>query len=299
MNTEHVTQIRRFNRLVTQRAGALEDHFLGRDRPLGHSRVLYEIGARGADLRELRDRLGLDSGYLSRVVKALAAQGLITVAPEPHDERLRRVRITPEGRVELAEMDRRSDEAAEEILAALTPGQGQRLVDAMTEVYRLLYAAGAEIGAVDPASAPAEWCVSQYFEELDRRFDDGFDPECSLIAENVDFRRPRGTFVVASVDGEPVACGAIRTESERIGSIKRMWVAPSMRGLGFGRRMLEALEAEARAMGLSTLQLETNAALEEAVGLYRTAGYREVERFSDDPYASCWFRKVLSEEGGS
>ena len=72
MEADQIAEVRRFQRLVTKRAGALEDHFLGRDRPLGESRVLYEIGTRGADLRELRERLELDSGYLSRLVQSLA-----------------------------------------------------------------------------------------------------------------------------------------------------------------------------------------------------------------------------------
>src|SRR5919205_3382703 len=142
MMPEHIVQVRRFNRLVTQRAGALDDHFLGRDRPLGASRVLYEIGAGGADLRDLRSRLGLDSGYLSRLVQSLAAAGLVTLRAGPDDERVRRAELTPAGLAEVEEMNRRSDEAAEAILAPLTGSQRERLVAAMAEVQRLLQAAG-------------------------------------------------------------------------------------------------------------------------------------------------------------
>jgi ribosomal protein S18 acetylase RimI-like enzyme len=73
-----------------------------------------------------------------------------------------------------------------------------------------------------------------------------------------------------------------------------MWVADDVRGLGIGRRMLDALEAEARALGLATLRLETNRALAEAINLYRKAGYQEVASFNDDPYAHHWFEKRLS-----
>src|SRR5918997_5767331 len=111
MQVEEIAEVRRFNRLVTKRAGALEDHFLGRDRPLGESRVLFEIGARGADLRDLRARLGLDSGYLSRLVQSLASAGLVTLRAGPGDERVRRADLTPAGLAEVAEMDRRSDQA--------------------------------------------------------------------------------------------------------------------------------------------------------------------------------------------
>src|SRR5438046_9121112 len=97
MLPDHVEQVRAFNRLVTQRAGALDQNFLGRDRPLGESRVLFEIGADGADLRDLRARLGLDSGYLSRVVQALATKGLVRLRAGPDDERVRRAYLTRKG----------------------------------------------------------------------------------------------------------------------------------------------------------------------------------------------------------
>src|SRR5688500_9509921 len=166
MNAEHVSQIRRFNRLVTQRAGALDDHFLGRDRPLGESRVLYEIGRGGADLRDVRARLGLDSGYLSRLVQSLAGKGLVTVRSAREDERVRRAELTPAGVEELELMERRSDEVAAAILEPLTESQRERLVAAMDEVRRLLKASAAVIERVDPASLAARWCVERYFAEL-------------------------------------------------------------------------------------------------------------------------------------
>ena len=294
MAPEHIAQVRRFNRLVTQRAGALDDHFLGRDRPLGESRVLYEIGSHGADLRELRARLGLDSGYLSRLVQSLAAAGLVKVSAGPQDERVRRARLTAAGRAEVEEMNRRSDQAAEAILTPLTQSQRERLVAAMTVVHRLLQAAGARIERVDPASPAARWCVSQYFAELASRFEEGFDPGQSIPADDDDLRPPRGAFLMASVDGEPVACGALKEISPGVGSLKRMWVAGSMRGLGFGRRVLGALEDQARALGFSTLRLETNRALTEAISLYRNSGYAEVAAFNADPYANHWFEKHIS-----
>ena len=90
MDADQVARVRRFNRLVTQRAGALDDHFLGRDRPLGESRLLYEIGPDGADLRDLRLRPGLDAGYVSRLVEALAKRRLVRLTREAADGRVRR-----------------------------------------------------------------------------------------------------------------------------------------------------------------------------------------------------------------
>jgi DNA-binding MarR family transcriptional regulator/N-acetylglutamate synthase-like GNAT family acetyltransferase len=294
MLLEHIAHVRRFNRLVTQRAGALDDHFLGRDRPLGESRVLFEIGPAGADLRDLRSRLGLDSGYLSRLVQSLASAGLVTLRSGPDDERVRRADLTPAGRTEVEEMDRRSDQAAEAILAPLTEPQRERLVAAMAEVHRLLQAAGARIERVDPASQAARRCVAQYVAELADRFEGGFDPGRSIPADDAELRPPAGAFLVASIDGEPVACGAVKSISPGVGSLKRMWVAGSVRGLGFGRRMLAALESQARELGLTTLRLETNRALVEAIRLYRSSGYAEVAPFNTDPYADHWFEKHLS-----
>jgi DNA-binding MarR family transcriptional regulator len=293
MRPEHVTQVRRFNRLVTQRAGALDDHFLGRDRPLGESRLLYEIGREGANLRDLRSRLGLDSGYVSRLVQSLAARGLVRISPVSEDERIRRAALTRAGLREFDEMNRRSDEAAASQLEGLTESQRDRLVHAMAEVERLLKAAGLLIERVDPASPPARWCVQEYFKELAERFEKGFDPAAGLPVEDAELIPPRGAFLLASVDGEPVACGSIKTIAPGIGYVKRMWVASTVRGLGVGRRMLHALETEARYLGFDKVCLETNRALGEAIRLYRSSGYREVAAFNDEPYADHWFEKDL------
>jgi GNAT superfamily N-acetyltransferase len=142
-------------------------------------------------------------------------------------------------------------------------------------------------------SADAQWCLRQYFGELNRRFDGGFDPSASRAADDREMAAPRGAFLVASVDGDLVACGGVKTIAPGVGYLKRMWVADGVRGLGIGRRMLEALEAESRALGHTVLRLETNRALPEALRLYRSAGFREVAPFNTDPYAHHWLEKAL------
>jgi DNA-binding MarR family transcriptional regulator/predicted GNAT family N-acyltransferase len=299
MLPEQVVQVRRFNRIVTQRAGALDDHFLGRDRPLGASRLLYEIGSQGADLRDLRRRLGLDAGYVSRLAKTLARAGLVRLSPAGGDQRVRTARLTARGRREVREMNARSDQAATALLRALTARQRETLVAAMTQVHRLLRVAGLLIERVHPASTAARSCVTRYFAELDRRFEAGFDPAASLPLDDRDLVPPHGAFLVASVDGEPVACGAVKAidPGMRVAYLKRMWVADTTRGLGIGRRMLQALETQARQLGLTRLRLETNKALSEAIALYRSAGFREVSPFNDDPYADYWFEKRIGRKG--
>ncbi|MER6925522.1 helix-turn-helix domain-containing protein, partial [Streptomyces spiralis] len=88
MHSAQIDQVRRFNRTVTQRVGVLHDHYLGRDRPIGEARLLWEIGGQGEDVRRLRERLGLDSGYVSRLLRSLEADGLVTVEPHPRDRRV-------------------------------------------------------------------------------------------------------------------------------------------------------------------------------------------------------------------
>jgi DNA-binding MarR family transcriptional regulator/GNAT superfamily N-acetyltransferase len=290
---EQIAAVRRFSRVVTKRAGALEESFHGRDRPLGESRVLWEVGSGGADLRDLRDRLGLDSGYLSRLIHALEAKGLVAVEPATEDERVRHARLTEDGRAEVAETDRRADRVAWDILEPLSHGQRERLVVAMNEVHRLLRLSGVHIERVHPASPAARMCVARYFEELDDRFPHGFDPAASLPADDEELVPPRGAFLVARTEGEAVGGGALKRLDDGVVSTKRMWVDGSMRGLGLGRKLLDALEAEARALDYSLVRLETNGALTEAIGLYRAAGYREVAAFNDDPYAEHWFEKRL------
>jgi DNA-binding MarR family transcriptional regulator/N-acetylglutamate synthase-like GNAT family acetyltransferase len=298
MDAAAIAQVRRFSRLVTQRVGALDDHFLGRNRPLGESRLLYEIGPAGTDLRTLRERLGLDSGYVSRLIEGLRREGLVTLGRGARDGRVRTARWTAAGRREVRLMDRRADRVAEGLLQSLPEERRGRLVEAMTEVHHLLRLAGLRIERVSPASPAARGCVGNYFAELDRRFECGFDPAASLPADDRELVPPQGAFLVGSIDGEPVACGAVKLISSGVGSLKRMWVAESVRGLGIGRRMLEALEQEARGLGVIQLRLETNRALEEAIRLYRSAGYAEVAAFNADPYANHWFEKSLGHAPG-
>jgi GNAT superfamily N-acetyltransferase len=140
-----------------------------------------------------------------------------------------------------------------------------------------------------PTSPDAQYCLSQYFEELQRRFDRGFDAADAMGGLN-EFLPPRGAFIVIRLSGEPVACGGIKP-IESAAYIKRMWVSPNARGHGLGRRLLAALEQRARALGYATVCLETNKSLTEAQQLYRSSGYREVPPFNDEPYAHHWFEK--------
>jgi DNA-binding MarR family transcriptional regulator/GNAT superfamily N-acetyltransferase len=294
MEQAKVAQVRRFNRAVTQRAGALEDAFLARGRPLGQARVLWEIGPEGCDIRALRARLELDSGYLSRVLRSLEGDGLAVVEPSGADGRVRTARLTGAGQAERAELDRLSDDAAAALLTPLTGRQQDRLIMAMAEVERLMEASAVQLAVRDPRDPAARQALQAYVSELAGRFERGFDPARSISATEDEMSPPAGLFVLATLRGEPVGCGALKFHRDAPAEIKRMWVASGVRGLGLGRRLLAELEARAAAHGVRMVRLETNQALDEAISLYRTAGYREVPAFNDEPYAHHWFEKTLS-----
>jgi DNA-binding MarR family transcriptional regulator/ribosomal protein S18 acetylase RimI-like enzyme len=288
-----VSAVRAFHRTVTHRVGALTDDYLARDRPLGTARVLWEIGLDGADVRDLRTRLALDSGHLSRHLRALEGDGLITLMPGERDRRVRFARATARGRAELAVLDGLSDELARSILAPLTTSQRIRLVEAMSEVQRLLTATLVDVSPVDPTHPGAVACLEAYLAELDQRFDDGFDAARSIPAAAEEMRPPAGLFLVATLHAEPVACGALKFHDDAAAEIKRMWVSPGVRGLGLGRRLLHELEERASQQGSPSVRLETNRSLEAAIAMYRASGYREVPAFNDEPYADHWFEKEL------
>jgi DNA-binding MarR family transcriptional regulator/GNAT superfamily N-acetyltransferase len=294
MDQAAISQVRRFNRIVTERVGALNDHFHARALSLGEARVLWEVGVEGRDVRSLRNQLELDSGYLSRLLRSLEAARLIKVGAKPTDKRIRIARLTRKGRAELAILDERSDEVASSLLAPLNAQQQTRLVAAMGEVERLVTAGMVEIALVDPASPHARYCINEYFLELDRRFDAGFDPAKSIPADEDSLRLPKGLVLVATLRGEPIGCGALKFHGKQPAELKRMWVASSARGLGIGRRLLTELEKQAAKHGARTVRLETNKTLVEAISLYRSTGYREVSRFNDERYADHWFAKTLA-----
>jgi DNA-binding MarR family transcriptional regulator/GNAT superfamily N-acetyltransferase len=287
-----IAQVRSFNRTVTQEVGALASGFLGRGRSLGASRVLFEIGSQGIEVRQLRERLELDSGYTSRLLRTLERERLIRTAPSSDDARGRFVTLTAAGRRELTVLNRRSDAAAAALLQRLGETQRAALTDAMATVERLLSAGAVRLQVVNPRGRAAQSCLGRYFAELARRFEAGYDPSRGHSTDPQELTPPRGYFLLATLRGDPVGCGALKCRATH-GEIKRMWVAEEARGLGIGRRILKRLEELARKRRLALLRLETNKALTEAQSLYRRSGYREVAPFNDEPYAHHWFEKSL------
>ncbi|MFF4888386.1 bifunctional helix-turn-helix transcriptional regulator/GNAT family N-acetyltransferase [Micromonospora chersina] len=297
MDPELIATVRRFNRTVTQRVGALDDQYMSRDRPLAQARLLWEIGPDGAEVAALRARLGLDSGYLSRLLRTLEGDGLVRVGPaDPAggDGRVRVATLTAAGRSEWAELDERSDELARSILDPLSDRRRERLVTAMAEVERLLVGSMVVVEPCPPADPRARASVRAYAREIAQRFDDGFDPALSKPVRDEELVPPAGVFLLATLGGEPVGCGAVKLHAGAPAEIKRVWVSDGVRGLGVGRRLLDRLERYAAERGWNAVRLDTNRNLTEAIALYRAAGYQEIAPYNDEPYAHHWFEKRLT-----
>jgi DNA-binding MarR family transcriptional regulator/GNAT superfamily N-acetyltransferase len=294
MDSQQIRQVRSFNRVVSQRIGALEDSYLSRGRPLGEARIVFEVGrSAGIDLGTLRARLGLDSGYLSRLLRSLEAQGLVHLRKGLDDGRTRLVGLTEAGQAEYAAYELLSDRLAASILEPLNAPRRARLMTAMAEVEQILRVSAVELSLEAPETSDARWCLAQYFTELAERFEHGFDPTQGNSFTAPEMAPPAGYLMVARRDGAPVGCGALKRLTQDIGEIKRVWVAPHVRGEGIASRLMDELEALAREAGFRAVRLDTNKTLTEACALYRNRGYREIQRYNENPYAHHWFEKRL------
>jgi DNA-binding MarR family transcriptional regulator/ribosomal protein S18 acetylase RimI-like enzyme len=287
VDADPIERIREFNRFYTQRLGLLTDRYLGLDRPLGSSRLLWEIGDR-TGVRELRDRLGLDSGYLSRLLRALEQQALVRVVPHPADGRARIAELTDAGRRERAALDDRSRAGIVALLGRLSPGQQTELVAAQEQVRRLLRLATITIAPVAPDDPQAWQCLHRYAAELAERFPEGYDEATLTRPADLD-----GNLLLAREDGTPVGCGAWVRLDPGIAEIRHLWVGTTARRLGLGLRLLTDLEADAAADGIGTVRLSTHRSLGEAIALYRRSGYREIGSYSSSPYNQLSFEKPI------
>lgn len=290
--TDAVTTLRRFNRSWSQRVGVLDESFLGSGRPLGPSRLLFELRSGGSSVRDLRERMDLDSGYLSRLLRQLESEGLIAVTPDPSDARRRIVTLTTQGVAAQQDLDDRSDAIAHRLVDALSERQRVRLAECLDQADRLVRAATVSLDLVDPASEPARTAVAAYFRELDETFEGGFDAAAGNGDEHT-LGGETGRFLVAISGGVVVGCGGLQTLAPGIGEIKRMWVHREWRGLGLAGRLLRRLEQESVALGHQVVRLDTNSSLPAAIAMYRAAGYIEIPRYNDNPYPDHWFEKSL------
>ena len=149
---DQLAVVRRFNRIYTPRIGALDDSFLGSGLPLPAARLLFEVGPDGATVRDLRRKLGLDSGYLSRLLRSLEAERLVTLSDDPTDRRRRVCRLTASGQKRWSRLDARSNDIVTDLLDPLTTGQRARLADALATASLLIASSTVTFDTVDPTS---------------------------------------------------------------------------------------------------------------------------------------------------
>jgi DNA-binding MarR family transcriptional regulator/ribosomal protein S18 acetylase RimI-like enzyme len=290
---DQVELVRDFNRYYTRRLGILTDRYLGQGRTLSEARLLFEIGA-GANVGDLRARLGLDSGYLSRLLRALERQGLVRVRAHPSDGRARVAELTEAGARERADLDARSRAGISALLDPLTAEQRSRLVAAQGEVRRLLRLAAVTVEAVDDGSDVARQCLRAYADELAVRFPEGYDDAVLVRAGELGgLGSDAGALLVAREEGQPVGCGVWQRLGPDVAEIRHLWVGAGARGLGLGRRLLGALEADAAAHGITVVRLGTHRVLTEAIALYRSSGYQEIAPYDASPYNQLAFEKPL------
>jgi DNA-binding MarR family transcriptional regulator/N-acetylglutamate synthase-like GNAT family acetyltransferase len=291
MPRDPIAQFRRFARAVTIEVGALDTSFLGRGRPLGAARVLNAIGTGRSDVAEIRDYLSLDSGLMSRLLRSLEDESLIRTMPHPSDARRRVASLTRTGQREFQAYEDLSNARAAALLDRAP--RADELLRAMDMIASALGRDRIEIETVDPRQEAARYCLGEYYAELQRRFENGFDVSRSRDPDAADMVRPRGAFLVAISDGLPIGCVGLKGTGGDMAEIKRLWIDGTARGLGIAKRLMQAAETAARELSVKTLRLDTNSALHEAMKLYRESGWVEIDRFNDDPYPDHFFEKHL------
>ncbi|UZD90018.1 bifunctional helix-turn-helix transcriptional regulator/GNAT family N-acetyltransferase [Cognatishimia activa] len=291
MKDQDIQRIRRFNRAVTAKLGVLDSSFMGRGRPLGVARVIHAIGHFGSDIGVIRTQLGLDKAVLSRMLRGLESDGLITFRVDTKDARKRHADLTDKGQAEYNAYDTLSNDHAADLLA--NHPQTEQVLKAMDLIATAFTRDHVAITPMDPRACQSISCLENYYTELETRFERGFDVSLSRDPEAINMMTPLGAFYVAMSDGVPLGCCGLKGVGTEVAEIKRLWVSPAARGMGLAQRLLTECEVAARELGIKVLRLDTNSALPEAEKLYRKTGWTQIDRFNDDPYPDLFFEKAL------
>ena len=291
MQPDQIARTRRFYRAVTTESGVLDSAYLGLGRPLGPSRVLNAIGHGMTELDQIRAYLRLDSGLLSRYLRGLEDEGLILTAASDTDSRRRIATLTDAGAAEFAAYERLCDEQAASVISRFP--RPKALLEAMDLVAIAFGLDRIRFEVVPPADPRAQASLQAFYAELSERFARGFDVNLSCSPEHQDMIPPRGAFLLMTLDGIALGCAGLKGTDNGYAEIKRMWIAPSARGMGLTHRLMAAIEDQARALGIDTLRLDTNSVLHEACAYYRKHGWTEIARFNPDPYPDLFFEKQL------
>ena len=281
---QRIAAVRRFNRFYTQRIGVLRNPFLESPFSLTEARVLFELGHRDKpSASDIARALGLDPGYLSRILRGFAKSGLVTKQPSEHDGRQSLLSLTAGGRKAVAMLDSRSDADVAAMLRALgEPGQ-QRLVEAMQNVESLLSdKAEPKVPYLlrQPVPGDMGWVVARHGVLYGREH--GWNERIEgLTAEIVaafvaNYDAKRECCWIAEREGENVGCVFLVKKSERVAQLRLLLVEPQARGLGIGARLVAECERFAHQAGYGKIMLWTHSILGAARHIYEQAGYRLV-----------------------
>lgn len=284
-----VEAVRRFNRYWTRKIGVLREGLLHTPYTLTEARVLLEISHRGSlTATDLSRELGLDPGYLSRVLGRLEERGLVGRAPSKADRRRRVLSLTREGREAFFLLDSRSREEVAEMLGGLSDGEQGRLLEAMRTVEGVLDGDGSRtfkysepfyLRAHEPGDVG--WVVYRHGVLYAREYgwDERFEALVArIVADFVDGYDPnRERCWIAEMDGKNVGCVFVVEESEEVAKLRLLLVEPEARGLGLGTRLVEECIGFARSRGYDKLVLWTNSVLGAARHVYEEKGFELVD----------------------
>lgn len=295
----HVAALRRFNRFYTQRIGVLREGWGSSSFSLTQARILYELSKRDQPTAtELAGDLGLDPGYLSRILRDFEAAGLIRRQTSPTDGRRSHLSITERGRKRFAPIEAHSDLEVRRLIDPLPPGARSKLVDAAQTIQQVLAPDTQRKPTVSlrqPQPGDMGWIVSRHAVLYAQEYDwgDPFEGLCAQIVadfvNNFDDQRERCW--IAEVNGENAGCVMLVKDSDEVARLRLLLVEPSARGLGIGGRLVDECVQFARTAGYRRITLWTHSILLPARHLYQQAGFQLT---SSEPRQS-WGQDVVSE----
>jgi len=288
---QRVAAVRRFNRFYTKQIGLLHEHLLRSPFSLTEARVLYELAHHATTTAtELGRELGLDAGYLSRILRRFQQRGLLDRAPSQADARHSLLSLTPHGRQAFAKLNRDSHQDIGAVLRQLAQPEQQRLVAAMHAIEGLL-GPGAEHAAPcvlrRHRAGDMGWVIQRHGALYAREYGWGEEFE-ALVADIVakfirHYDRERERCWIAELDGENVGSVFCVKQSEAIAKLRLLLVEPRARGLGIGKRLVQECVRFARKVGYRKLTLWTNDVLHAARRIYEQTGFRLVH---EEPHHS-------------
>jgi DNA-binding MarR family transcriptional regulator/GNAT superfamily N-acetyltransferase len=279
-----VATVRSFNRFYTSVIGLLSEGLLETPYTLTEARVMFELAQSDAtEVPVLRQTLGLDAGYLSRVLGRLETRGLLKREQAKTDARRQRVRLTAGGRRAFRTLDRRSATEVAELLDKLTDEEQRDLVSAMAAIQKLLEGPRLPHALVlrPPHSGDFGWVVHRHGVNYAQEYgwDETFEALVArIVADFADARDPRREAAwIAELDGDTVGCVFCVKKEESVAQLRLLLVEPRARGKGVGTRLCDQCVRFARGAGYKRLMLWTNDVLEDARRIYERAGFELVE----------------------